>query len=152
MPVANVTVAFVNQPKEGSKKGSIKTDTGEFFGVWQEKLGLFSKGGKYTIEYETDMYQGKEYKTVKRVVQAPAGGTTGSGTKTYGGSDAKAVEMAVMGIVRGAYEGTGGLPDEDTLFTHMLAVRAAWTRAFAHPLGPTEKKPLAEELNDEIPF
>lgn len=155
MPVANIVVAYVNQPKGSSKKGSVKTEAGEYFGVWHDKLSQYAPGGKYTVEYDTEFYKDKEYKTIKRIVQSSAPQAASSPSSTVSRAGTQAVEMFVMGIIGKALEGTGGLPDEDTLTGWVVAARAAWTRGFAAPLGPVEippRSPLSQELNDEIPF
>jgi hypothetical protein len=153
MAIANITVQYVNQPKEGAKKGTIKTDTGEVYGVWADKLQNYAVGGKYTIEYDESTFQGRQYKSVKRIIQSAAGTSSPGGSGgAPNNANTKSVEMAVMGIVGKAYEGSGGLPPEDTMFAEMLAVRGAWTRAFAAPLGPTATPIENRELNDEIPF
>lgn len=156
MNTATVKVAFVNQPKPGRKQGSIKTEEGTYIGVWPEQLSKFKPGGTYEIEYETNE---KGYHTMKRLVGGdivpPTAGQALNKTSSFAkGSDTKAVEMVVMGIVGRAHQSTGTLPDEDTLYGQMLAVRAAWTRAFAAPLGPVPdaSKLTKDELNDEIPF
>ncbi len=51
MPVAEVTVQYVNQPKPGKKKGSIKTVELGYVNVWPDKLDLFFKGQRTVIEF-----------------------------------------------------------------------------------------------------
>lgn len=150
MPVANIVVAYVNQPKPGAKKGSIKTESGEMFGVWPEKLGLFSQGGKYTIEFGVDSVNGKDYKTVKRVIEGAGVNQTAANLGRGGGTTA--AEMFVMGLMNRAYQNTGAPPLEDTAYEQILGLRSAWERAWATDLKPKVEKPLSQELNDDIPF
>lgn len=64
MPTAQITVLYVNPPKPGKRKGTIKTDTLGLVGCWPNQLLWFQRGQVYTIEYEDD----GQYKNVKRVV------------------------------------------------------------------------------------
>lgn len=66
MSTAVVQVAFVNQPKQGKSKGSIKTNEGEFFEVWPNQLGLFRPGASYEIDFAERTWNGKVYRTVAK--------------------------------------------------------------------------------------
>lgn len=70
MPVAQVTVDFVNPPKEGKKFGSIKTKELAYVSVKPSDLGQFTKGSAYQIEY-TETAEG--YKNFVRIVGKPNG-------------------------------------------------------------------------------
>lgn len=161
MPIANVTVAYVNPPKPGQKVGNIKTNTGEYYRVWNDKLQLFQQNGQYTIEYTDESYNGKAYKMFSKMVGAVAVGSNGAAPTQVGASATgatnftKSEEMFVMGLIGRCIQGTGGLPDEDTLYNWVLACRGAW-RAMAAPVrlqAAPQAQPLQHnELNDEIPF
>src|SRR4029078_9058931 len=78
MPTMDVEIAYVNPPKEGKKKGSIKTREGEYIGVWPDKLHLFKEGERYKIQYKQTQW-GKDFFAIvgsKGVPppQAPSGG------------------------------------------------------------------------------
>lgn len=66
MSTAAVSVAFVNQPKEGKAKGSIKTTEGEYYEVFPNQLGLFRPGASYEIDYSERNWNGKTYRTVNK--------------------------------------------------------------------------------------
>lgn len=66
MSTAAIQVAYVNPPKEGKTKGSIKTNEGEFYEVFPNQLGLFRPGAAYEIEYSERNWQGKVYRTVNK--------------------------------------------------------------------------------------
>lgn len=66
MSTAVVQVAFVNQPKQGKSKGSIKTNEGEFFEVWPNQLGLFRPGASYEIDFAERTWNGRVYRTVAK--------------------------------------------------------------------------------------
>jgi hypothetical protein len=162
MPVANITVAFVNPPKTpGSKKGSIKGEDGVYYGVWADKLYQFQKGGRYSIEYDTETdSQNRQWNTVKRVItngtgQSPLPGQAAATRPgTTHGQPARAEEMFVMGLMNRSYQGTGIVPLEDVAYEQILGLRAAWNRAMNAPLGPTSRpQPIQpDEASDEIPF
>lgn len=128
MPTATINVQYVNPPKPGKKQGSIKTVDGQFYGVDPTQLGQFREGGTYTVEYDTHVYQGKEYKTFRRmdgVLPLPAPVQTGRPAHT------QAVEMFVMGVIGRAMQGVGTLPDREILTTWVRTLRRAWTDGFA---------------------
>lgn len=66
MSTATVCVAFVNQPKEGKNKGSIKTSEGEYYEVFPNQLGLFRPGASYEVDYSERNWNGKTYRTVNK--------------------------------------------------------------------------------------
>src|SRR6188768_1077779 len=107
---ATIEVEYVNPPKEGKKKGSIKTKDGEYYGVWPDKLHLYAPGNTYTIQYESSEFKGKTYKDVKRIVDAPA--TTAAKHATNGNGSTKSREMFAMGFVNRIYAGTGKIPTQ----------------------------------------
>lgn len=129
MPSATISVQYVNPPKPGKKQGSIKTVDGQFFGVDPTQLGQFREGGTYTVEYDTHVYQGKEYKTFRRmdgaVPQQSAPIATGRPAHT------QAVEMFTMGVIGRALQGVGTLPDREILTTWVKTCRWAWIDGFA---------------------
>jgi len=51
---ATITVKYVNAPKEGKSRGSIKGTNNEFFGVPANKLSQFEPGMTYDIRYTQD--------------------------------------------------------------------------------------------------
>jgi hypothetical protein len=82
---AIINVKYVNQPKEGKKQGSIKTDDGRFFGVYPELLGSFS-AGTYEIEFKSRDFNGKTYHTVTsaKPVAAPPSSGNGASARSNG--------------------------------------------------------------------
>lgn len=147
MPTATINVAFVNPPKPGKKLGNIKTTDDQFYGVDPTQLGQFAPGGTYTIEYDTHVYQGREYKTFRRMdgalplshPMAPV--TTGRPAQT------QAVEMATMGWIRAAVEGSGTIPDLETLTRWVKTCKWAWIDGFA-----STSRPRDDEEGDEKEF
>lgn len=125
MHTETVKVAFVNQPAAGRKTGSIKSEAGNYYNVEPHALALFEKGGTYEIQYTTRDWQGKTYRDFK----AMAGASPGN-AKAVASASCKSEEMAVMGIIGRALQGSGTVPDEETLTIMMQAVRHAWRTTF----------------------
>jgi hypothetical protein len=73
MNTATIEVAFVNPPKDGKKQATIKTSTGDLFGIWPDKLGLLRPGESYKVDFSERNYNGKTYRTITKV-------TPGQGT------------------------------------------------------------------------
>lgn len=84
MPTATITAKYVNPPKEGKKKGSVKTADDQMFGVWADKISHFQVGGIYDIEYTEETGQdGKVWKTIKTATKK------GESRPTFGGGGAR---------------------------------------------------------------
>lgn len=108
MPTTNVTIEFVNQPKEGKRFGSIKTKEIGYVGVKPADLSQFTKGSQYQIEYA----ERGEYKDFVRIV-AKANGQAPNGSRNAD----SARDIFVTGVVgRSMQSGKFGL-DEIGLLT-----------------------------------
>ena len=136
MATATVTVKFVNQPREGKKKGNIKTADGQQYGVWADKLSQFQPGKTYEIEYESEEWQGKTYHNVKKFKEV-AGQTNASAAANVGSNDRA---MFITGIV-GRAMGSGQFPaTEIKLLT--LAAADAWADLQAYkPADMSSQEP-----------
>ena len=53
-PTAEITVQYVNAPKQGKKFGSIKSSEGDYYGAPPSLLRFFKAGEVCTIEYKDD--------------------------------------------------------------------------------------------------
>lgn len=117
MPIATVTAQFVNQPKEGKRFGSIKTEIG-YIGVKPSDLSQFVKGQKYEVEYK----ENGEYKDFVRIVSAPAASAGHNRPNANGANTGR--EIFITGVVgRAMGSGKFGL-DEIGLVTAKAS--AAW--------------------------
>ena len=67
LETATVKVQYVNMPKEGKKKGSIKDTEGDYYGVWADKLHDFQAGETYEITFR----ENNGYRDVVAVKRAP---------------------------------------------------------------------------------
>ena len=119
MTTTVVTVDFVNPPREGKKKGSIKTKELGYVGVWPDKLSLFEKGKKYEIEWKE---QGQYKDFVKMIGQPQAG----NGKR----DDATPERIFVCGIVNSAVSSGKVEPTVGNLTALTNAAREAWAATF----------------------
>lgn len=156
MQTATVTVAFVNPPAQGKKQGNIKTDNGDYYGVPPAMLGLFSKGGKYEINYESHEYNGKTYHTVTSVKPVASAGAQGQGGGKYGSDPATSENIFVCGIMN-ALATSGNLgeitPANIALLTNNL--RMGWRQGLVptgKPASTMTKQQSQDDMDDEIPF
>lgn len=150
MAVANVTVKYVNPPRPGKKKGSIKTDADEYIGVWPDKLHLFEPGNSYRIIYTENEYgktftsfAGEDSQAPQRPVAKPNGFTRPGATSA---------DIAATGCVqqwlRGAGQAGKNFPDANTLEWMFRSVLDGWNKAHIPLVSYDEAPPL----DDEIPF
>jgi hypothetical protein len=166
MPVAEVTVKYINQPKPGKKMGSIKTTGDEYYNVWPDKLHMFHAGQNYTIEYDQNEQGFKSFKKLVGGSGAQQVGTTAVVTGNMAAAraqaptrsgDAKSEEMFVMGFMNRCYQGAGTVPPHSQLVIELRTLRSAWQEAWAP--SPASVRPSAatqevvpDDLNDDIPF
>jgi hypothetical protein len=87
MPTTTMTVKYVNPPKAGKQRGSIKATDGQILGVFADKLHLFEPGSTYEIEYTETISNGVTYRNVKSatVIAAPADTPTPPAPATFHG-------------------------------------------------------------------
>ena len=65
MPIQTMTIAFVNPPKIGKGRGSIKGTDGTQLGCFADKLHLFDQGQTYDVEFTETVSNGVTYRNVK---------------------------------------------------------------------------------------
>ncbi len=159
MPIETVCVQYVNEPREGKKQGSIKTDDGRYFNVWPEKLELYTAGMTYEIEYDA------KFKTVKRIISEGGTASTPSvASVTHGqashvpsyattsSGSTKPVEMFVMGVIGRCLEGQGIIPDKQDLTLWVRNLRTAWAEGFSDEPIEVERDGPEPGLDDKVPF
>lgn len=154
---ATVTVKFVNPPKEGKKKGSIKGANDEFFFVWADKLGQYEKGKTYEVEYEESDFNGQTYRTIKNVkpsgngsaAQSAAPATSGAYYKPTSPVDSE--RMFVCAILAAGIKSGQIKFGADTLVPAIAHIRTAYKQTLGRIDDPTPATRRAE-LDDEIPF
>lgn len=147
MPTLTATVKFVNPPKAGKKRGTIKLQDDSMIGLWPNQMGLFQPGKAYEIEYETSDFNGQQYRNVKsaKEVSAPGGsaGAAGGGNfRPTAPQDAKRMWMCAILV---AYIRAGKL---DLNRQSLRDVMTMLSEVYAD-IGGQQHDP---EMNDEIPF
>jgi hypothetical protein len=65
MPNLTMTVKYVNPPKQGKQRGSIKGTDDQILGVFADKMHTFEPGQTYDIEYTETASNGVTYRNVK---------------------------------------------------------------------------------------
>ena len=150
LQTANITVRYVNQPKAGKRMGSIKDDTGQFYGCFPNMLTKFREGMNCTVEYEArPRDDGGEWRTVKSIVGTPTG--TGAApsmpTANYRArsNPSESKQIAVLAMVK-EWVGKIAVGDEDAL-VHALQV---CSRAYDKTLGGVQAQ-RRDDMDDEIP-
>jgi hypothetical protein len=86
MPVTTMTIAYVNQPKPGRERGTIKSTNDDILGCFRDKLHLFEPGGTYEITYSSKESGGKTYDNVTdaKRVETPASEQAAAGLASSG--------------------------------------------------------------------
>lgn len=68
METKRIEIKYVNPAREGKKLANVKTPDGTVYGVWPEKLHLFTEGQSYTVKFESREFKGETYRTIKEVL------------------------------------------------------------------------------------
>ena len=171
MATATVTVAFVNQPKPGKKRGSIKSTDNVYYQVNPAMLSSFAQGGQYEIVYETQEFNGMSFHVVqsaKQTVAPPPKAANGS--NTYRETSAKDAKRMWETAVMRAFIQQGQVQlSEEAILEAARSIRGAANKIFdapkpapaepqeppAPPPKPTASStttPARGDMDDEIPF
>lgn len=148
MPTAIVTVKYVNPPKEGKKRASIKTTDDVLFGVWANQIGQYEVGKSYEIDYSDDngFFTIKSSRPIVLAerpspsvvpIKSASPAPTANGNSRYGTTDDRTAErIFVCGALNAAIQGgrieLTGTRVEDTV--RML--REVWSVTFGETLSP----------------
>jgi hypothetical protein len=137
MPTGTITVKYVNQPKPGKKKGTVKTADGQMFGVWADKLAQFSPNMIYEVEYSEEMWQGQTYRTItkatsKSAAQAPTNGARNTYRETSPGD---AERMFVCSLLNAAIAAGKLQLGSEALVSAIKTTRSAWATTFGTAYG-----------------
>lgn len=150
MPTATVKVDFVNPPKEGKKRGSIKGADGKYYWGTPAQIAMFQKGGTYTFEFDSKADDsGKVWHSITKLTEA-----AGPGAVPASGSGDGSTNIFVTGVVGRYLQGSAApWPDAADLEEMVRSAKNAWERGMKNE--PAQKKASSfpdDELNDEIPF
>lgn len=143
MTIKTITVKYLNTPKEGKKRGSIKTTENDFFGIWPNQIALFEVGKTYDIEVE-EKNGFTNVKSVKLVASAePAPGVlkpAGNGYNNYREMSAKDAEGSFVCATLGALIRAGEVKnDKAQLWATTNMLRALWLHTFGQPAVPAKE-------------
>lgn len=144
--VAEVTVQFVNPPKEGKKRGSIKTAEGISFWGPMTLLRQFSPGEVCKIEFSTS--EDGQWKSIIKKIggkPAPAQLALPPRQRTNPQDQKNIFVTALLGHFIDA--GKVGL-DEEMIATAADLILRAYRRS---EIGGSNQQ-VREDLNDEVPW
>lgn len=142
-----VNVKYVNQPKPGKKEGSIKDDTDEFYGASPAILGMMEPDNRYKIQFDSRVYQGKTFKSIRaveKVEESSANGAAGQPHSRVATNPTDAERMWTCALV-GHFIACGRVTlDLESISEATTLARKVWAMNW----GDT----LSNEMNDDIPF
>jgi hypothetical protein len=137
---ARITVQYVNPPKGGKKRGTIKDSSGNLYGVWPDKIGLFQPGSTYDVEInESHATNGEIFKNiVDGVLCAPRKNTTAppatAPSVPMGGNGGnytnKDEQIWTVALLKSFIEAGEIHPDKDDLISAVQILREVWRRTF----------------------
>lgn len=146
-----INVKFINPAAAGKKNASIKTDDDQFFLVPPEMLGQFQQGGRYKIEYKSNVFKGVTYKYVEKVEQdvaAPSPIAKHQAGK-YGQTDMVTAErIFVCGAMNAILHNQNTLPftlSGANLIERVNILRDVWRQTLGNPQQDAE-------MEDSIPY
>lgn len=137
MPTIRMCVKYVNPPKPGKQRGSIKGTDDTFIGCFPDKLALFEPGRTYDIEVTETESNGVTYQNVKSakpVETAPAAAaasTPANGNNSYretSASDAR--RMFVCSQLNALIRSGEVKNDKAQLWTTTQMLCALWDHTF----------------------
>jgi hypothetical protein len=147
MHTETIRVQYVNAPKHGKKKGTIKTTDGKLFGVWADALSGFTPNETYAVEYVEQEWRGQTYRTITKATVQPNGTADpqpGPSRNTYRETSPGDAERMFVCSLLNAEIGAGKLAlNTKELIEAIERTRAAWAKTFgtAIELGQVGRRP-----------
>lgn len=74
MQTTSIKVTGIYPPDAGKKKARVRVDNGEYYYVWPDQLDKLAQGNSYEIDFTSDDFKGKTYKTIKAIRASGGGG------------------------------------------------------------------------------
>ena len=133
MLTSQVTVDYVNEPRDGKPFGSIKTKELGYVSVHPNDLGLFTKGQKYSINYETVSKGNREFRNFISISNGfPEHDLPKAFQKPVARSseDATPERIYVCGIINSAIAHGGFALTLSALVELTNTARSAWAQTF----------------------
>lgn len=172
---ADITVAYVNYPKPGKKRGSVKDTNNVVYGAFADTLSQLKQGGVYRIEYSEDDFNNQKWKTIRGVqmLQAPPPQAQGSqqpnrgGGNTYRETSAKDSERMYVTALARAFIQSGQIAANVKAVVDLTnALREAYRQTYGgatqpaapaqQPVQQQQRLPVGQQydadLDDHIPF
>src|SRR6476620_6069237 len=118
-----IQVAETHPPKAGKKLGTVKTVTGESFGIWPDKLAGVQVGGRYQIEFDENEFNGRTYRKITKVHPAEAAEPSAAPT-------CNSEQQFVCSLLRAAIAAGNLQIQTDALVAAIKTARAAWAQTF----------------------
>jgi hypothetical protein len=151
---AQITVAFVNPPKTGKKRWTIKDKSEVLWGAMPDIAAKFKQGGVYNITYREEAFNGNIYKVVESVLEVsapPANQPAAPGGSTYKPYDADTQRrIFVCGAMNAILSNTNTIPSNIPSESLVMIINTLCTAYNNSMLSKGQK--FDEEMGDEIPF
>jgi hypothetical protein len=124
-----IEVAETHPPKTGKKLGTVKTATGESFGIWPDKLSALRVGGRYDIEFDENEFNGHTYRKITKVQAVEA--IPPAPRAAHCAVEVDDVEQQFVCSLLNAAIAAGTLQIQtDALVAAIKTTRAAWAQTF----------------------
>jgi hypothetical protein len=118
-----IQVAETHPPKAGKKLGTVKTATGDSFGIWPDKLSGLQVGRRYEIEFDENEFNGRTY---RKITKAQPVGTPSNAATSF--SDAE--WQFVCSLLNAAIAAGKLQIQTDALVAAINTTRTAWANTF----------------------
>ena len=146
METKRIEIKYVNPAREGKKLANVKTPDGTVYGVWPEKLHLFTEGQSYTVKFESREFKGEIYHTIKEVLANGADHTAPAAVAQSNGAGGASNEFAWTQEIVARAMGSGQFAAAD-IPTLVQEAKIGFA------LAQQGQKPSTKNTNeDEIPF
>lgn len=149
LPTADITVQYINPPKEGKKMGSIKAADGQYYNVFPDLLGQFSKGMRCKVEYTSKPRDdGGEWRTIKKIVGNGSAPVVPKNDYRARSNPAEAKQIAVLALAK---ECITRLSYEQLNEAALVAILNMCSRAYDKTLGGVQAQ-QRDDMDDSINF
>lgn len=150
LPTADITVQYVNPPKEDGKNGSVKASDGTYYYVRPEMLGQFSRNMKCKVEYRASPKKdgSGEWRTVTKIVGNQSAPTVPKNDYRARSNPAEAKQIAVLALAK---ECIGRLTYEQLCTDELVAILTMCSQAYDRTLGGVQAQ-RRDDMNDEVPY
>lgn len=163
---ALITVANVQPPAPGKKMASVYDTQGNRWLIFSNSTGQYAPGASYNIEFESSMFNGKQYNKISSATlvaaSAPAGNVVpmqqapqrAIPAQQFGGQtqapneNTRRLDIFICGAFNNMLSNPQVNPlllSADDLTNFIKSVKQAWVNTLGRPAD-------RGDMNDEIPF